>query len=165
VEKQERQARIADLLRNADLGNQSELVRRLRKAGIRTTQASISRDLTEMGVVKVDGVYQLPQLEPGQSMLLDRLRAERAGDHMLVLRTSPGHAQMAAVYIDRAKISEVIGTIAGDDTIFVAVADADAQSRAVRKIFGLFGHRLGTSAGAGSSGNVGVMSAGQGSQL
>jgi transcriptional regulator of arginine metabolism len=153
VEKKERQELVADLLRREQLSNQTELVKRLKKAGVRTTQASISRDLTEMGVVKVDGVYQLPQISPGQSMLLDRLRAERAGDNMVVLRTGPGHAQMAALYIDRAKIPEVIGTIAGDDTIFVAVADAESQARAVRKIFGLFGHTFGagsTAAGASS---------------
>jgi transcriptional regulator of arginine metabolism len=153
VEKKERQDLVADLLRRERLSNQTELVKRLKKSGIRTTQASVSRDLTEMGVVKVDGVYQLPQLSAGQSMLLDRLRAERAGDHMVVLRTGPGHAQMAALYIDRAKIQEVIGTIAGDDTIFVAVADAEAQARAVRKIFALFGHTFGASASGMTTGS------------
>ncbi len=140
MNKRARQTKLANLLREAPTGNQAELQRRLRKVGIATTQASISRDLAELSAVKVDGVYRLPTLDKGESSVVDRLDAERAGDNLIVLKTGPGHAAVAGVHIDRAKISEIIGTIAGDDTIFIAVANRDNQTRVIKKIFTLFGH-------------------------
>lgn len=139
MNKKSRQIKLATLLKEYPTGNQSELQKRLHKIGIKTTQASISRDLTELSAVKVDGVYRLPTLDKGESTVVDRLDAERAGDNLIVLKTGPGHAAVAGVHIDRAKISEIIGTIAGDDTIFIAVASRDDQTRVIKKIFTLFG--------------------------
>ncbi|MBM4252068.1 MAG: ArgR family transcriptional regulator [Deltaproteobacteria bacterium] len=138
MDKATRQRKITEIIRRSPVRNQSELVALLTKAGIESTQASVSRDLSDMGVVKVDGVYRAPQLEPGQSQLVDHLAAEKIGDHLIVVRTGPGHAQAVALHLDRAKLTGVAGTIAGDDTIFIALRSRDDQSKVMRKIFSIF---------------------------
>jgi transcriptional regulator of arginine metabolism len=139
--KTERQQKIADVIRAKRIRSQAELVQELERRGVTSTQASVSRDLSELGVVKVGGVYKLPQVEPGQSSLVDRLAVDRAGDHLLVVSTGPGHAPIAALKIDKAKIAGIVGTIAGDDTIFVAVRGRKDQSKVTRKILSLFQRR------------------------
>lgn len=143
MNKRSRQTKIAQLLRSSQIENQEQLLGRLARLGIEATQASVSRDLKELGVVKVDGVYQLPQIAPGQSQLLDKLTAEYAGDHLVVFRTSPGHASMLAAHIDRHRVSGLIGTIAGDDTIFAAVRSAKDQASVVKQVMNLVAMRLG----------------------
>ena len=138
MDKKSRQNRIAAVIRAKRIVNQTELVTELKKKGVASTQASVSRDLNELGVVKVEGAYRLPQVEPGQSNLVDRLTVDRAGDNLIIVRTGPGHAQMAAHHIDKAKTGGIIGTVAGDDTIFIAVRGGDEQQRVVRKVFTLF---------------------------
>ncbi len=138
MDKRARQQKIADLIRAKRVVNQAALVTELKKKGVDSTQASVSRDLDELGVVKVEGAYRLPQVEAGQSNLVDRLTVDRAGDNLIVVRTGPGHAQMAALHIDKAKISGIIGTVAGDDTIFIAVRSRDDQNKVIKKIFTLF---------------------------
>ena len=150
--KGQRQRLIADWLRASRVGSQEELVARLGLAGVVATQATVSRDLDELGAVKLrrDGSigYVLPeQLDPDHaSSKLDRLMAEwvssidTAGP-LVVLRTPPGSANVVAKALDSAQIEGIAGTIAGDDTIFVAVADggsaaALAQLLAVRRIRG-----------------------------
>jgi transcriptional regulator of arginine metabolism len=143
VNKRSRQTKIAQLLRTSQIENQEQLLGRLARLGVEATQASVSRDLKELGVVKVDGVYQLPQIAPGQSPLLDKLTAEYAGDNLVVFRTSPGHASMLAAHIDRHRVSGLIGTIAGDDTIFAAVRSAKDQASVVKQVMSLVAMRLG----------------------
>ncbi len=138
MDKKRRQQKIADVIRAKRMANQTELVAELKRKGIVSTQASVSRDLGELGVVKVDGAYKLPQVEAGQSSLVDRLTVDRAGDNLIVVRTGPGHAQMAALHIDKAKMAGIIGTVAGDDTIFIAVRSREDQNKVVRKVFTLF---------------------------
>ncbi len=138
LSKHERQTKVADLIRKRKLANQAEVVAELKKHGYDCTQASVSRDLSELGVVKVGGVYRLPQLEPGQSKIIDRMSVDRAGDNLVILKTGPGHAQLAAVHIDRAKIAGIIGTVAGDDTLFIAVRGHSEQAQVMKKIMNLF---------------------------
>ena len=132
--KVQRQRMIADWLRGHKVGSQEEIVARLSLAGVAATQATVSRDLLEMGAVKLkrDGSirYVMPdQVEPGHAAAkLDRLLAEWVDSiiptgQMLVLRTPPGSANLVANAIDGAGMPEIVGTIAGDDTIFVALAD------------------------------------------
>ena len=94
--------------------------------------------MKKLGVVKVDGYYKTPSIAPGESDKVDRLDAVAAGDNMIVLRTGPGNANRAAVIIDRENISGLLGTIAGDDTIFCAVANRHEQARVMKRIFALF---------------------------
>ena len=88
--------------------------------------------------MKVDGAYRAPQLESGQSTLVDRLTVTPSGDNLIVVRTGPGDAQRAGLHIDRAKLTGVVGTVAGDDTLFVAVRGADDQTKVMRRILELF---------------------------
>lgn len=136
VSNQRRRRRaIAELLRNHVIRRQSELVPLLRAKGLEATQSSISRDLRELGVAKLTAGYSLP--EPGRGTNADALRLvaefirniRPAGPNLLVITTAVGAAQRVCVTLDRADWPEVVGTISGDDTIFVATAGAAAQRR------------------------------------
>jgi transcriptional regulator of arginine metabolism len=132
--KQNRQRLIAEWLRAHRIGSQEELVARLDLAGITATQATVSRDLDELGAVRVRRAgalhYRLPdQVETGQAGKLDRMLAEWvteiiAAGNLVVLKTPPGSANLVANALDSAALEEVAGTIAGDDTIFVALVDS-----------------------------------------
>ena len=131
--KQQRQRLIADWLRQQRIGSQEELVARLELAGVPATQATVSRDLDELGAVRLrrDGAihYRLPeQLGSGDANRLDRLLAEWVVEilpagHLVVLKTPPGSANLVANALDAAQLDDVAGTIAGDDTIFLALVD------------------------------------------
>ena len=136
--EQNRLGVIADVIRGNRVGNQHELRDLLIAKGFDTTQSSISRDLKKLGVVKVDGFYKTPSIAPGESSKVDRLDATTAGDNLIVLKTGPGNANRAGFIIDRSAITGILGTIAGDDTIFVAVANRQIQAKVLRKIFALF---------------------------
>ncbi|MDV6012270.1 arginine repressor [Haloechinothrix sp. LS1_15] len=131
-----RQARIAELVSSMGIRSQSELARILAGEGIEVTQATLSRDLDELGAVKLrapDGgapVYVIPEdgspvkgVQGGTgrlSRLLNELLVAAEGSaNLVVLRTPPGAAQFLASAIDRAALYEVVGTIAGDDTVMV----------------------------------------------
>ena len=90
-------------------------------------------------MVKVDGHYKTPSIAPGESSKVDRLEATTAGDNLIVLKTGPGNANRAGVIIDRANIPGILGTIAGDDTIFVAITNRQQQAKVLRKVLALFG--------------------------
>ncbi len=132
--KTQRQRLIGDWLRAQKVGSQEELVARLGLAGIAATQATVSRDLDELGAVKLrrDGAirYVLPEASaPGPSAAaLDRLLADWVTDiidanGLVVLKTPPGSANLVANALDAAAIEGVAGTIAGDDTIFIALIE------------------------------------------
>lgn len=132
--KNQRQRMIADWLREHRVGSQEELVARLSLAGLTATQATVSRDLLELGAVRLKRAgsirYVMPdQVEAGHAAAkLDRLLAEWVdamipAGNLLVLKTPPGSANLVANALDAAGLDEVAGTLAGDDTIFVAIAD------------------------------------------
>ena len=132
--KQQRQRLIADWLRSGPIGSQEELVARLGLAGIGATQTTVSRDLDELGAVRQrDGGnirYVLPdRIDRNQAgERLDRILGEwvvsiETAGALIVLRTPPGSANLVASAVDAAAVPEIAGTIAGDDTIFVALHD------------------------------------------
>ena len=141
--KAARQARIGELLESRPVASQTELGRLLAAAGVEVTQATLSRDLVEVGAVKVRKgrqlVYALP--DGGSPVSSEELpvRLRRAADELLVsarcagnqvvLRTPPGAANYLASCIDQSHLAEVLGTIAGDDTILV-IAATPASARA-----------------------------------
>ncbi len=143
--KAQRQRMIADWLRGGRVGSQEELVGRLELAGIAAAQATVSRDLDELGAVKLkrDGAirYLLPEEidEKYAAAKLDRLLAEwvmeiiPAGP-LLVLRTPPGSANLVANALDSATLPGIAGTIAGDDTIFVAIAEGSNPGMIARQL-------------------------------
>jgi transcriptional regulator of arginine metabolism len=114
---------------------QDDLVAALAAHGIAASQASVSRDIAALGLVKVGGRWALPTSDAVPAEPLERriaaylLTVAPVGEHLLVLKTPAGEAPGVALAIDRLDLAGVVGTVAGDDTIFVAVADAAAGRR------------------------------------
>lgn len=136
--KETRQKKILSLIRARRIATQDELTSLLERGGLVVTQSSVSRDLLELGIVKQHGHYALPRAQNGAAAR-GLLSLETAGDVLVVARCEPGLASGVAVEIDRAAIAEVVGTIAGEDTIFIATASHKAQRAAVKKIWEIFG--------------------------
>ncbi|HVF31034.1 MAG TPA: hypothetical protein VNA22_08690 [Pyrinomonadaceae bacterium] len=130
--KSERQGLILELISDHTIARQDELAEKLRARGYEVTQASVSRDLDELGVVKVNGRYAKAGFRTPASNLLGISSIEAAGDSLVVVRCGSGLASAVAVRIDAERIGAIVGTIAGDDTIFVAVRDKRDQ-KAVQK--------------------------------
>ena len=131
----QRRDAIVRILRQNAVARQAELVALLRREGHDATQSSVSRDLRELGAVKGGDRYLLPAVD--DALTPSHFEAVRsfvkgyraAGPTMTVLRTSVGTAQSVAIALDKARWPDVIGTIAGDDTIFIATESAKAQRR------------------------------------
>ncbi len=136
MRKSLRQKRLLSLVRAKPFSNQAELRDSLERAGFATTQSSLSRDLEELGIVKHRGHYTIPKTNGGGARGL--LSLDLAGDNLVVARTEPGLASAVAVEIDGAVIPEIVGTLAGEDTIFIAVGEAKAQRVAMKRIWELF---------------------------
>jgi transcriptional regulator of arginine metabolism len=134
--KRDRQQKILSLIRSKPIGKQEELRALLERAGVPATQSSVSRDLEELGVVKHHGHYTLPQSDGAASRGLVSL--DQAGECLVIARTEPGRASAVAVDIDAASFPEIVGTIAGEDTIFIAVREQKAQRLTIKKIWELF---------------------------
>jgi transcriptional regulator of arginine metabolism len=137
MQKAARQKRILSLIRAKSIGTQEELRSLLENAGVAATQSSVSRDLEELGVVKQHGHYTVPRTNGAAARGL--LSLDMAGDNLVVARTEPGLASAVAVQIDAAALPEIVGTLAGEDTIFIAINDAKAQRAALKKVWELFG--------------------------
>src|SRR5215204_7338563 len=137
MNKRERQQQILDLIRATPVGTQEDLRALLERAGVPATQSSVSRDLEELGVVKQHGHYTLPRTNGAP--LRGLLSLDQAGDNLVIARTVPGLASAVAVEIDAAAIPDIVGTIAGEDTIFIAVRDPKSQRTAVKEVWKLFG--------------------------
>jgi len=138
ISRRKRQEKTLALVQARRITTQDKLLHLLQRAGVPATQSSVSRDLEELGIVKHRGFYRLPQA-PDAASAAGLLSLVPAGDCMLVARCEPGLASAIAVEIDRARISEIAGTIAGDDTIFVALVKPNLQRTATRKIWEVFG--------------------------
>ncbi|MEY2459571.1 MAG: transcriptional regulator of arginine metabolism [Acidimicrobiaceae bacterium] len=150
--KQQRQHRISGLLERNAVTSQGQLVQLLTSDGVMATQATVSRDLEELGAIKVraaggDSVYAIPDLPKEQRTPEDHLRRVLGDwvvdvDHshnLVVLRTPPGSAHVVASAIDRAGLPAVLGTVAGDDTILVVVAERSSGTKVARELSKLAG--------------------------
>ncbi len=143
--KARRQAAILALVDQEPFRNQQMLQRRLRAMGFRATQATLSRDIKELGLVKraSDGAYQRAQQEPANpeaaAATFERVvgqyltRVDRV-EQLVLVRTGPGQAQPVALAIDRAGMIEVAGTIAGDDTVLIVVRSARQAEALVKRL-------------------------------
>ncbi len=136
--KAARQAAILDSVGSESLATQNELVASLRRRGIKATQVSVSRDIAELGLVKVGGVYRAGGPSDPDPVRSHVRRLAPAGPNLLVVHCETGTAQRVGLAIDRMNLPEVAGTIAGDDTVFVALPSPAAQKRAVQ----LLGSRM-----------------------
>jgi transcriptional regulator of arginine metabolism len=140
----DRHMAILRILRSGVVRRQNDLALMLRREGFEVTQSSVSRDLRELGVLKASGRYLLPPDEISRAngdfgALAQFVRTvQPAGTSLTVVRTTIGAAPSVAVAIDKAEWPEVVGTISGDDTIFVATNDARAQQRLLERLNSLF---------------------------
>lgn len=134
--KTQRQHRVARLLETHSVTSQTQLVELLEADGVRATQATVSRDLDELGAVKVrvpggESVYAIPELphervapeDHLRRMLSDWVADIGSSGNLVVLRTPPGSAHVVGSALDRSGLPEILGTVAGDDTVLVVVAD------------------------------------------
>jgi transcriptional regulator of arginine metabolism len=137
LQKHKRQEVLVDLISANRIERQDQLAEALDRQGFSVTQSSISRDLLDLGVVKTHGYYSLP-IKTGAEAGFGILALDTAGENMIVGRTRSGMASAVTVRIDAERIPEIVGTIAGDDTIFIAVKDAKNQRVAIKKIWELF---------------------------
>lgn len=139
--KAQRQSAILEIAASEDVSTQDDLVKALKKRGISATQVSVSRDVAELGLVKVGGMYKPATAASAQAAgaadpelpLRTFVRhVEAAGPNMVVIRCDAGTAQRVGLVIDGMSPEGVVGTIAGDDTVFIAVSSAAANKKIVQ---------------------------------
>ncbi len=138
MQKADRHSAILSLITSAAVSRQEELAALLHDRGFDVTQASVSRDLDELGIVKLKGRYIQPATSAGASSPFRISAIDAAGDNLVVVRCASGLASAAAVHIDGGKVAEIVGTIAGDDTIFIAVRDGTEQKTVIKILSKLF---------------------------
>ncbi|WP_161810067.1 arginine repressor [Steroidobacter agaridevorans] len=140
-----RRAAILRIIGESTVRNQDELVKILHKQGFDATQSSVSRDLRELGVAKAGDRYILPAQDaaatnnPFAAVARFVLEIKTAGTSLTVLKTMTGTAQSVAVAIDSSDWAEVVGTISGDDTIFIATDEPKDQKKLRERLRGIFG--------------------------
>jgi len=136
-----RQGQILKVIRAGSIFTQDELARALKETGIDATQVTLSRDMRELGLVKtVDGYRQIEREAPNlqfAALAAEFLQDVRQAQNQVVLRTAPGHASSVAVALDDEGWPEVIGTIAGDDTILVICPDSSTAVQVRTKLLHL----------------------------
>ncbi len=138
-----RRRAILELVREHEIATQEDLAEALKSRGFPVSQSSVSRDIAALGLVKRGGRYAIPPSSgKPANPLEERIRAnvlsvDRAGDHLVVLHTPPGEASAVALALDRLAPSGLVGTVAGDDTIFAAVTNRSAQASLIRRLRGL----------------------------
>jgi transcriptional regulator of arginine metabolism len=140
-----RQSLVVELVDKEPITSQEQLRERLLARGIEVTQATLSRDIRELGLVKggADGAYQPPlpaDSNGGATKLLlnraltDYLTRVDQVQQLVIIRTGPGQAQLLGVALDGARLPEVVGTVAGDDTILAVAPDARRARALVRRL-------------------------------
>jgi transcriptional regulator of arginine metabolism len=147
MDKLYRRTQILDLLKKEAVTTQAELCDKLARRGIRVTQATISRDIEEMSLIKTREGYRLSDssdpLAPPQPtlpiILKEFLREVRRAANLVIVKTHPGNAHSVAAALDAAEWPEVQGTVAGDDTVFVATGGVREASRIRKRILDLAG--------------------------
>jgi transcriptional regulator of arginine metabolism len=147
LERRKRHLKILELVATRPLRTQEELVDALNQEDWDVTQSSVSRDISALGLAKVDGIYQRPAAvrsreisDPNERRIADSLLAvDPAGDALVILHTPPGEAQRVGNALDLLAWNDIVGTIAGDDTIFIAVRNSLAQGAILKRLMGLMG--------------------------
>jgi transcriptional regulator of arginine metabolism len=145
VKKTYRQGQILNLIRSQTVRTQEELAVALKKLGIDVTQVTLSRDIRELGLVKGPQGYSEPQSEQGtqaevgtfQWTLEEFVRDVKTAQNTVVIKTAPGNAQTVAVALDQEGWPEIVGTLAGDDTVFALTPDAKQAGKIREKLLGL----------------------------
>ena len=135
--KFQRQSKILELIEQEPLETQEELSAKLREHGFETTQATVSRDIKELRLIKVltaNGTYKYAtatsEMDPGmmtrvRNIFRESVTSIDSAENMVVIKTLPGLGSAAGYAVDAMKIASIVGSIAGDDTVFVVMRDAD----------------------------------------
>ncbi|MDR7314093.1 transcriptional regulator AhrC/ArgR [Brevibacillus nitrificans] len=145
MNKGQRHIRIRDIISNTEVETQDELVERLRAAGFNVTQATVSRDIKELHLVKVplpDGRYKYSvpteqkfnPLQKLKRMLVDSFLSIDKADHFIVLKTLSGHANAVAELIDNLPWEEIMGTISGDNTILIICRSKENTDEVTKRL-------------------------------
>lgn len=146
VDKHARQEAVRKLVAAGAVRTQGEMLALLRKSGVNVDQSTLSRDLTELGIRKRGGRYEVPaevtQPRPRQLNLAAAVRRFfTCGPHMIVVSTGVGQAQPVALAIESEKDESIAATLAGDDTIFVVTRNRRSQAVALRRLEQWFGEK------------------------
>lgn len=140
-----RQGQILKLIRGRSIYTQDELAKALKQTGIDATQVTLSRDVRELGLVKTgEGYRELGGEAPAlqfQTLAGEFLQDVRIAQNQVVLKTAPGHASSVAVALDDEEWPEVVGTLAGDDTILVVCSDSTTAEAVRKKLIGLLARK------------------------
>lgn len=140
ADRRKRHLKILELISTRAIHTQEELAEALASEGWDVTQSSVSRDIAALRLIKAGGSYRRPAIvatpaDPDERRIAEGvLTVDRAGDALVVLHTPPGEANRVAVALDRLAWPDVVGTLAGDDTIFLAVRDAGAQRKVIGEV-------------------------------
>jgi len=133
MNKSFRQGQILKIIHGKEIYTQDELARELAQLGVPATQVTLSRDMRELGLVKTpEGYRQLPTERTGPDLAdvaNEYLLDIRVAQNLVVLRTSPGNANTLAIAIDREALDEIVGTVAGDDTVLVITPDNETAAK------------------------------------
>jgi len=141
ISKKARQGRILELVRKNPVRSQEEFLSLLKRQEVEVTQSTLSRDIRELGLVKIRGSYQVPgelhTSPPGE--ILRRafeqfvIRTGVSGN-IVMIKTSPGNAHSVGVVLDAAEWPEILGTVAGDDTVFVLLRNGSSGKKVLARI-------------------------------
>jgi transcriptional regulator of arginine metabolism len=141
ADRRKRHLKILELISTRAVRTQEELADALAADGWQVTQSSVSRDIATLRLAKVDGVYRRAPASASRTRDPDELRiaegvltAEPAGEALVVVHTPPGEANRVGIALDRLAWPEIVGTIAGDDTIFLAVSNQAAQRQVLKRL-------------------------------
>lgn len=144
--KVSRQKKIQEIIESRQIETQSELALELKKQGFQVTQATISRDIKELGLIKIptgpnSSKYSMPiRVAPGnmvermKRMFRDNVIRVDFSENLIVIRTLPGSAQAVASCIDHMEWEEILGTVAGDDTILLIIKPKEAVTEMIEKL-------------------------------
>lgn len=144
MNKSYRQGQILNLIRARRIHTQEELARELKNLGVAATQVTLSRDMRELGLAKTPGGYRQIGAEPAgpsfTSLATEFVQDTRIAQNLVVLKTSPGHANSVAVALDAENWPEVVGTLAGDDTVLVVLPGTAGAKAFRQKLLQLLAH-------------------------
>jgi len=140
MNKSFRQGQILKVIRNKRILTQEDLARELKESfGLDTTQVTLSRDVRELGLLKTPDGYAQVTAASGPDLATvagELLQDVRAAQNLIVLRTSPGNANALAVALDKENWPEIVGTIAGDDTVLIVTPDSATADKLRKKLLG-----------------------------
>jgi transcriptional regulator of arginine metabolism len=141
MNKSFRHGQIVRIIGSQEIYTQEELARALKALGVSATQVTLSRDIRELGLVKTaDGYRQLPQVTSGpalEDVVSEYVQDVRIAQNLVVLKTSPANASSVAVAFDFEELEEVVGTIAGDDTVLVVTPDSTTAEKLRTRLLGI----------------------------